>query len=75
MKIFIWENVTGLTHSYHDGGGTIVFAESLEKARDLLKAKGVSNTSEAFSTEPDYETLAPHSEERVFIFPDAGCCG
>lgn len=73
--MFVWENVSGLTTSYHDGGGTVVIAESLDAARDLLKSDGVvSSGSEVFTQEPDYTASVVSEEDRVFIFPDAGCC-
>jgi hypothetical protein len=78
MKIFIWENVSHVSDSYHGGGGVAVVAATLERARELLpspKPYGEDvKRCEAHDVAPTatYETTA--SEERVFVFPDAGCC-
>lgn len=72
--MFVWENVSGLTSNYHDGGGTVVIAESLDAARDLLKSDGVSSGSDVFTEEPSFMASVMTEENKVFIFPDAGCC-
>lgn len=70
MKMFIWESVSGLTCNYHDGGGLVVVASSLARARELAPGK-----SDALTVEPDKTyTLADSEEERTFVFPDSGCC-
>lgn len=78
MKVmYVWESVSGLTQNYHDGGGALVIADNLEAARQLLKEKGVSEGSEVFVQEPDYTASVVtvlETQDRVFIFPDAGCC-
>ncbi len=73
-KMFIWENVGGLTESYHDGGGVLVIAGSLDAARERLKADNVKKDSEVFSQEPSYSVPVDAAEDTVIIFPDAGCC-
>lgn len=62
MKIFVWQYVDGLTDNYHDGGGVVVVAESLERARQLVPA---------LKDEPDraFEVAGPAVEESL-IFPD-----
>ena len=35
MNIYIWDNVSGLTDRYHNGGGLVIKAESLERARAI----------------------------------------
>ncbi len=73
--MFVWENVYGLTNNYHDGGGTVVIAGSLEAARELLKdTGGVTKKCDVFTEEPDYSIPVGGQEDKVFIFPDAGCC-
>lgn len=75
MKVFVWQYVDGVSQSYHDGGGTVVFAKDLQRARELLQeAGGVQKNCGAFKEEPDYEASVYGQEEKVFIFPDAGCC-
>ena len=68
MKMFVWEYVNGLTSNYHDGGGALVIADNLESARKLL------GNSEANTQMPNFSASVESNENRVFIFPDAGCC-
>lgn len=73
MRMFVWEYVDGVTPNYHDGGGVVVIAEDVERARKLLLEDGGVQRSE-FTDEPDYSTSVGTRKEKVFIFPDAGCC-
>ena len=72
-KMFVWENVDGLTGNYHDGGGTVVIADNLDAARKLLE-KQTGKGCSAMKDEPDYSASVGSDEDKVFIFPDAGCC-
>lgn len=65
MKTFIWERIEQLTDNYHPGGGLVIIAESLERAKTLLPNITLPV--------PDYMTDGG-IEEKVFIFPDSGCC-
>jgi hypothetical protein len=67
--MFVWENVGGLTGNYHDGGGTVVIAESLDAARQLLPPG-----CDAIKEEPSFTASVVCEVDQVFIFPDAGCC-
>jgi hypothetical protein len=76
MKVFIWEHIQKLTDNYHSDGGLVVVAANLQRAIELAEAEGVE-----FS-KGDYDELTPtnvyntddSADEKVFIFPDAGCC-
>jgi hypothetical protein len=72
-KMFVWQYVEGLTNNYHDGGGTLVIADDLGSARELLK-KEVPQGSSVFKDDPSYMAPVMSEEDKVFIFPDAGCC-
>ena len=72
-KMFVWEDVDGLTHNWHDGGGAVVIADNLEVARELLRTNGVHGR-DVFVREPNFAASVAGEEDRVFIFPDAGCC-
>ena len=76
MLMYLWENVgEGLTGNWHSGGGAVVISHDLEGARKLLEKNGVSKGCEVFTREPDYKVRVEEEwEERIFIFPDAGCC-
>lgn len=82
MKIFIFESVGQLTPNYHSGGALIIIAETLEKS--LLMAKeyrtkysfethDINLTEEEINNVKTFE-LKKDTEEKIFIFPDSGCC-
>lgn len=67
MKLFIWEYLGCLTQSYHDGGGLVIIAEDLDRAKVMNGAIG--------DTVPDkVYALKGKNEEAMFVFPDEGCC-
>ena len=72
MKVFIWEYVEEATGHYHSTGGVVVIAETEDRAYELAKEQGVK------FKETEVPTLSLDllhvNEERVFVFPDAGCC-
>lgn len=79
MNAYIWQNATDITDNYHSGGGVLVIAPDLERARevflrDAARRGFVPSESNVLTTVPDifYRIEAP--DERLFLFPDAGCC-
>lgn len=76
MYIFIWFDVNGLTDRYHDSGGLVIIASSLEAARESFrKEHPEQDKCEMFDVDPD-ETfeLKGDISNRVYRFQDAGCC-
>lgn len=83
MKIWIIECVENLTDNWHPEGGIAVIAESLDAAKKLILAETETDfqgnvftpkvTDEEWAESVEME-LAGNIEERVFIFPNAGCC-
>jgi len=76
MKIYIWFDVSGLTYHYHDNGGLVIIAPSLEKAREFFLVEHPEQAEcEMLTIEPD-EVLDLKDEitSRVYRFQDAGCC-
>jgi hypothetical protein len=74
MQLFIWNNVDHASDRYHDDGGVIVIAETLEHARAMLDGYGDREAPcEAMTKEPDLvrECVGP---EYIAIHPNAGCC-
>jgi hypothetical protein len=71
MKVFVWQYVSELTDNYHSGGGLIVFADNVERAKELAEAQGVTFSE---SELPDVVRNVDGEEEMVFVMPDAGCC-
>lgn len=69
MNLFVWEYVSKLTDNYHDGGGCVVIAETLEAARLTLPLD-----CSAQKESPSFTCQVNTSEAKTFIFRDAGCC-
>lgn len=79
MQLYIWENVREfLTDNYHNGGGLAIVAENLTRARELFLNESSSPDSrkcEILTCDPDHiYNVDAEAKEKVFIFPDAGCC-
>ena len=73
MKVFIWDFVEKLTENYHPGGGLVVIANNEQDARIIAMEKGVVFSDEKPEVyKLDDEHLG--SEDKIFIFADAGCC-
>jgi hypothetical protein len=74
MKLFIWNDADNASDNYHSGGGVVVIADDLARAREILKPATAENgRCEALSAPPDLvrECEGP---ECVFVHPNAGCC-
>ena len=69
-KVFIWNIVAYLTNNYHSSGGLVVIADNLEDAKILAMEKDVKFDDET----PTVYELKDIVEDKVYIFPDAGCC-
>ena len=72
MKVFIWKKIKQLTYNYHSDGGAVAIADSLERAIELIKA-----ASPVAQVDDERVTLVcptDYAKEKVFIFPNAGCC-
>ena len=72
MKVFVWEYVENCSGNYHSDGGIVVFASCEMRAREIANAIEGCDIKE--DEKPDYVRRVYGSDERVFIFPDAGCC-
>ena len=70
MKVFVWNRIEKASDNYHEEGGLVVFAESLEKALQLANAIGAHPTQEEA---PD-EIRECKGDEKAYVMPDAGCC-
>ena len=74
MNMYVWEDIQELTDNYHSDGGLVVLASSEARARELAIERGVKFGQ---NDVPDVYPLCACSateEERVYLFPDAGCC-
>lgn len=85
MKAFIWQSVAPLTGSWHNGGGCLVVANSLPRAEEILNEHREKNRIRGYDEDERFPLdplqapslvldLAGEHEERLMVFPDAGCC-
>lgn len=89
MKIIILKDVGNLTGRWHGGGGLVVIAKDLERAKEMFKRDDVSEAWRKFDdydkyyiqpTEEEWEEAIiydlkdDNAEEKYYVFPDAGCC-
>lgn len=79
--IYIFEMSEGLTNSYHSGGGLVVIAENIETAHNLIKNhktedcyRPTINLNNPISDPIFTIELKEDIQNKVFLFPDAGCC-
>ena len=85
MNIYIWESVNQATANYHSEGAVVVVAASETRARELAN----THITIHYGDEEHLDTAINPKEkvdavyalavgmdhqEKVFIFPDAGCC-
>jgi len=80
MKTFIWKELPVVSSRYHSGGGAVVIAENKERAEELLRETVKKYREEVemdmtdFKIDSEPYIIEGGLEEKVFIFPDAGCC-
>lgn len=73
MLIYVWEYLQDLTKEYHSNGGLLIVTD-----RDPLDVYNANLDNYLLSKdalpEPDFVYPIDSDEERVVVFPDAGCC-
>ena len=81
MRVFLWQRVDDMTDSYHNEAGVLVVAVDEERARALVRQareeqqRGPGAGGDSFLDAVDASwCLAGAPEERLILFPDAGCC-
>jgi len=77
MKLFLWESVDGVSSNYHDEGGVVIIADSLEHARELWNEERYRKDCEIHVVDPDaVYVLDPNCiwAPTTYAFPNAGCC-
>ena len=78
MHAYIWEYTGPVSNRWHDGGGLVIVAPTLDRAKTMWAEHchrlGIGD-SEAADTAPDYMMgTSPIEPERIWVFPDSGCC-
>lgn len=76
MKAFLWHQAEKVSENYHDNGSVLIEADSLERAKELAVIDGWNDKKIKMKLggEPDLELDSPSDKEKVWVFPDAGCC-
>lgn len=81
MKAFLWHDIDKVSSNYHERGSVLIEAETIERARELAMVSGSSGWPEKeagpmedITREPDAIFESNSNEEKVWVFPDAGCC-
>lgn len=82
MKLYVYNYLYNLTDNYHNGGGAVVVTD--RDPRVVLQEHREATRDDYYQDEPlqeiGSEDVTPlvyevaETEERVIIFPDAGCC-
>jgi len=73
MKVFVWEDVSHASDGHHSRGGVVVFAETETRAREIVNKDPECKIEP--TEKPNYvRNLLEGGDEKVFIFPDRGCC-
>jgi hypothetical protein len=73
MVLLVWKKVDKVTTRWHDYGGLLVIAESLEAARDKIRSECPEGCG-ALETEPELSLRVEGVSEQLIVFQDAGCC-
>jgi hypothetical protein len=77
MKAFLWKDLEKMSSNYHSGGSILIEAPTLERARELAVYKdydNVENPIKGVDKEPNAVFESSGETEKVWAFPDAGCC-
>ncbi len=79
MNVYVWPREKSLTTSYHEGGGVVVVAPTLERAIELARDAGDGGygprVSEGWIPGDPFVIRCHGGEpERAWLMPDAGCC-
>lgn len=76
MKAFLWDGLEEVSDNYHPHGSVLIEAESLERAREIAVFNKGGNIIKmnGIEAEPDAIFDSTSLVEKVWVFPNAGCC-
>jgi len=76
LKLYLWEYVDHVSDNWHPEGGLVVIAEDMKRAMELIYIEGCIKLSSKELEEVIIYDLNPLKtyEEKIYVFPDAGCC-
>lgn len=70
-KVYIWNQVSAVSDNYHPEGGVVIIAPSLDRARKLGEE---TFAGMKINTKPSFSVPCSATEEKIYVFPNAGCC-
>ena len=85
VKLYIYDDVDGITSNYHDNGAVVIitgqnpddvwtsYAKTENESDEYHYGEPLNETA-TVGTEPRAFELKDDHEEEVFVFPNAGCC-
>lgn len=74
MKIFIFNRIKKCSCNYHEEGGLVIIAESIEHAKELIKQdKCISISAREWKNVESFDLIG-NIEPKFWVMPDAGCC-
>lgn len=74
MNVYVFERIEKATDNWHEEGGLMVVAKSVERAKEMIEAEPtIEVTDEEWA---EVLVIAAHgdTDERLITFPDTGCC-
>lgn len=73
-RMYIFEYVDGITDNYHNGGGLAIITKSGDPVQVFRDANPDLDPDFANEDAPASYQVPDDTEERIFVFPDVGCC-
>lgn len=74
MFAFVFPYVENLTRREHSDGGLVVIAENIDRAIELARKRGVLFNADEILKVDKHLLADKTTPEKVYIFPNAGCC-
>lgn len=74
MNVYVFERIGKVSDYYHEEGGLMIAANSVERAKEMIDAKPFVKVTDEEWAEVLVIAAHPDTEESFITFPDAGCC-
>lgn len=77
-NVYVWDDVSRLTKHWHDGGGLLILAVDMDRAKELFEIEASKEHSDLLDfpkNAPTYSwEVSDNEEDAMVVFPDSGCC-